>query len=172
VSGLAERTDRLLVTADGYARLHAEFEELRTDGRREVSERVEGARNDGDLADNPTLYDVLEEQAQLERRIALLEAQLAGVRIADPPADGAAGVGCYVRVRDESTRETSEYELVGAIEGDVGDGRVTVDAPVGRALAGRHRGQTVEVETPRGLIRLHILEVHDGVHYRYERKAA
>jgi transcription elongation factor GreA len=159
MSNAAARTDDLLVTAEGFAQLRAELEELRTDGRRDVSARLERARADGDLADNPALYAALEEQAQLERRIAALEEQLAGARIADPPLDGTAGVGSWIRVRDEATGETAQYELVGAIETDVGNGRVSVDAPVGRALAGRRRGDIVEVGTPRGFVRLELLDV-------------
>ncbi len=65
--------DVLLVTAEGYDRVSAELETLRTESRRAVSERLREARADGHLDDNPGLFDVLEEQAQLERRIAGLE---------------------------------------------------------------------------------------------------
>jgi transcription elongation GreA/GreB family factor len=166
----AERTDPFLVTAEGYAQLRAELEELLTEARGDMSARVERARTDGDLADNSALYDALEEQTQLERRIAALEEQLAGARIAEPPVDGTAGVGSWIRVRDEATGEIAQYELVGAIETDVGNGRVSVDAPVGRALAGRRRGDVVEVGTPRGLVRLELLDV--GLPGRSQQRAA
>jgi transcription elongation factor GreA len=166
----AENTDPFLVTAEGYAQLRAELEELLTDGRGGMSVRVERARADGDLADNSALYAVLEEQAQLERRIAALEEQLAGARVAEPPIDGTAGVGSWIRVRDEATGEIAQYELVGAIETDVGNGRVSVDAPVGRVLAGRRRGDIVKVATPRGLVRLELLDV--GLPRRSQQQAA
>jgi transcription elongation factor GreA len=169
VSNTAIETDDLLVTSEGFAQLHSELEELRND-RGVLSARVERARADGDLADNPALYAALEEQAQLERRIAALEEQLAGARIAEPPVDGTAGVGSWIRVRDEASGETAHYELVGAIETDVGNGRVSVDAPVGRALAGRRRGDIVEVATPRGLVRLELLDV--GLPGRSQQRAA
>jgi transcription elongation factor GreA len=169
VTNTAVETDDLLVTAEGFAQLHAELEELRND-RSVLSARVERARADGDLADNPALYAALEEQAQLERRIAALEEQLAGARIAEPPVDGTAGVGSWIRVRDEASGETAQYELVGAIETDVGNGRVSVDAPVGRALAGRRCGDIVEVATPRGLVRLVLLDV--GLPGRSQQRAA
>jgi transcription elongation factor GreA len=135
-----------------------------------MSARVDRARADGDLADNSALYDALEEQTQLERRIAALEKQLAGARIAEPPVDGTAGVGSWIRVRDGATGEIAQYELVGAIETDVGNGRVSVDAPVGRALAGRRRGDVVEVGTPRGLARLELIDV--GPPRRSQQRAA
>jgi transcription elongation factor GreA len=149
----------LLVTADGYERLRSELETLTTDGRRQMSERLREAREDGDLADNPPLYDVLVEQAQLERRIAALEARLAAAQIVAPAADGSAGIGTCVRVRDVAAGDVAEYEMVGEIESDVGNGRVSVGAPVGRALFGRSVGESVAVETPRGTLSLEILSV-------------
>jgi transcription elongation factor GreA len=149
----------LLVTADGYEQLRSELETLYADGRRQMSERLREAREDGHLADNPPLYDVLVEQAQLERRIATLEAQLAAAQIVVPAADGIAGIGTCVRVRDIAVGDVAEYELVGEIESDVGTGRVSVGAPVGSALAGRAAGERVEVETPRGTLSLEILSV-------------
>jgi transcription elongation factor GreA len=64
-----------------------------------------------------------------------------------------------VRLRHGDSGEIAEYELVGPIESDVGNGRVSVGAPVGRALVGRRRGSTVAVETPRGTMQLEILSV-------------
>jgi transcription elongation factor GreA len=151
--------DRLAVTAAGYAQLAAELETLRTEGRRDVVDRLRDARDDGDLADNPTLYETLEEQALLEQRIATLETQLATAWVAPPPTDGIAGIGNVVRVRDTKTGEEALHELVGAIEADVGNGRVSIDAPVGRALVGRRAGERVPVSTPRGTTTLEILEV-------------
>lgn len=151
--------DGLLITADGYEQLRAELDSLRDDGRRGLAERLRDARLDGDVADNPALLDVLEEHAQLERRIAVLEDQLAHVRVVAPTRDGVAGLGTRVRVRDVATDEIAEYELVGAVEADVGNGRVSVAAPVGKALAGRRKGDVVEVETPRGSLALEVLRV-------------
>ena len=155
---LATTDDDVLVTAAGYAQLCAELEALRTLGRQEMTEHLRDAREDGD-PDNPMLLDLLEEQAQLERRIALLEAHAAAARIVGPAADGTAGIGSCVRVRHGDSGEVAEYELVGPIESDVGNSRVSVGAPVGRALVGRRRGATVAVETPRGTMQLEILSV-------------
>jgi transcription elongation factor GreA len=124
-----------------------------------MSERLREAREDGHLAENPPLYDLLVEQARLERRIAALEARLAVAQIVEPAADGSAGIGTSVRVRDVAGGEVAEYELVGEIESDVGNGRVSVGAPVGRALSGRSVGESVAVETPRGTLSLEILSV-------------
>src|SRR5687768_15099294 len=115
--------DEMLVTADGYGQLCAELETLRTLRRQEVTEQLRQVREDGD-PDDPTLFDLLEEQAQLECRIAVLEAQTAAARIVAPAAYGTAGIGSCVRVRHGDSGEVAEYELVGTIESDVGNGRV------------------------------------------------
>jgi transcription elongation factor GreA len=155
----ASAVDDLLVTAEGYERLRRELETLRGEGRRAMSERLWEARADGHLEDNPALFDLLEEQAQLERRIATLEARLAAARIAEPNGDGSAGIGSAIRLRDLQTSELFEYELVGAIEGNVAQGRVSVEAPVGRALLGAAAGDIVTVACPRGELRFEVVSV-------------
>ena len=157
-SPAARVEDDVLVTADGYERLRAELETLRTVRRRELTEQLRETREDRD-PDNPLLFDLLEEQAQLESRIGLLEAQISAAQVVPQTADGSAGIGSWVRVRDCDSGDVAEYELVGAIESDVGNGRLSVGAPVGRALLGRADGDSVIVETPRGPKKLEILEV-------------
>jgi transcription elongation factor GreA len=162
MNGLHAERDRdraLFVTEGGYEQLRSELETLSTTGRREMNERLWEARQDGHLVNNPALYDLLEEQARLERRIAILEGRLAAAQIGVPAADGVAGIGSFVRVRDLQTSDAAEYELVGAIESNVGNGRVSTSAPVGRALVGHGAGAVVEAETPRGTLALEILSV-------------
>jgi transcription elongation factor GreA len=151
--------DALLVTAACYEELKQELLELTANGRRRMSERVRDARLDGDIADNPALLELLKEQLQLESRIASLSGRLAAAEIAAPPPDGSAGVGSAVRVRHLDTGDIAEYELVGTIEPGVGHRRVSIGAPVGRALLGNRPGALVEVATPRGLRALEVLSV-------------
>jgi transcription elongation factor GreA len=151
-----------LVTARGYQLLEDELTRLRSDGRRQMSERLRQAREDGRPDDNPALGDLFEEQAQLETRIATLEAQLASAQIAPPASRGRAGVGSAVRVRHLDDDQVAEYELVGVIEPDVGNGRVSLAAPVGRALVGCRAGARVEVVAPGGVLGLEILSVRSS----------
>jgi transcription elongation factor GreA len=146
------------MSAEGYARRCRELEVLRTDGRRELSKRVGEARRDGDIADNPVLQDLLEEHFQLERRIALLEAWLGAAEVVEPVADGRAEMGSVVCVRD-GRGETYEYELVGPLEFDPGNGRISIAAPVGQALMGQRAGESVEVDTPRGRLVFEVVSV-------------
>ena len=166
----ASAVNDLLITAEGYDRLCSELETLCTEGRQAMSERLREARADGHLEDNLALFDALEEQAQLERRIATLEAWLAVARIAEPNRDGSTGIGSFVRVRDLETRELVEYELVGPIEGNVGQGRLSIDAPVGRALLGAATGDIVTVACPRGELRFEVIGV-SGVERRARQAA-
>ena len=76
-----------------------------------------------------------------------------------------------MQVRDVETGETAEYELVGAVEADVGNGRVSVAAPVGKALVGRRKGDVVEVATPRGSLAFEVLRVRAAAGGRLERAA-
>ena len=148
--------DALLITAAGYQELEREYLELTANGRRRMSERVRDARLDGGIADNPALLELLEEQLQLESRIASLSAKLAAAQVATPSADGRAGVGSAVRVRHRESGDVAEYELVGTIESGVGQRRVSIGAPVGRALLGHLPGALVEVTTPRGQLALEV----------------
>lgn len=162
----------VLISAAGHVRLSRELDMLRSDARRDLTERLREAREDGDLEDNPVLGDLLEEQAQLEQRISLLEARLRSAEIVLPVDDGRAGIGTLVRVRDLVADSTHEYELVGTLESDVVRGRVSVEAPVGRALVGRLPGERLDVDTPRGVMELEVVDVRPASDASLEREAA
>jgi transcription elongation factor GreA len=150
--------ETLLMSAAGYEQGCRELEMLRNEARPELGERLSEARRDGDLDVNPALQDLFEEQVRLEQRIARLKAQLAVAKIVSPAADGRAGIGSFVRVRDDDG-STFEYELVGPLESDAGNGRVSVGAPVGQALVGKRAGARVEVATPGGQLTLEVVSV-------------
>jgi transcription elongation factor GreA len=148
----------LLISAQGYEQRCGELDSLRTEARRDLVDRLREAREDGDIGDNPALQDLLEEQAQLEWRIAVLEAQLANAEIVPPSEDERAGLGSVVTVRDGNDASV-EYELVGPLESDAGNGLVSIEAPVGRALLGQRAGARVKVKTPRGRFALEVMSV-------------
>jgi transcription elongation factor GreA len=148
-----------VITREGRERLGEELERLTTEGRRAVAERLRvAAASEANAAENADYLGAREEQAQLERRIALLEAQLAVAEIVAPVADGRAGIGSVVRVRD-GDGSTFEYELVGPLESDASNGCVSIGAPVGQALRGQRAGALVEVTTPRGPLTLEVVSV-------------
>ena len=155
----ASAVDASTITAEGYALLRSELDMLRTEGRREMSERLRDARADAPIDDNPALFDGFQQQAQLERRIAVLEAHLSAARIAEPVGNGIAGIGSLLRLRDLEADEILEYMLVGAIEANPGQGRVSVDAPVGHALLDATPGDVVNVACPNSILRFEVLSV-------------
>ncbi len=149
-----------VLTATGYARLMAELDYLRTVRRHEVSERLRSAREVG-VWDSPEYLAAREEQAFVEGRIATLEkllAQAEVVEVAAATAWPSVEVGSTVTLRDESGEE-ERYAVVGAMEAEPGEGRISNQSPVGRALIGHRPGETVDVETPMGTRRLTIVEI-------------
>ena len=152
-----------LITPDGLARLTEEFEHLCHIGRRQVAERIRHAvSTDANAVENADYHDAREEQALLERRIAILQERIASAQLVEPdPSNGSVDVGEWVRLRDLDTGEKVEVELVGSFEGDPFEGRISVASPLGEALLGRRLGEVAIVEAPKGRVRFKILGI-DG----------
>jgi len=148
-----------LLTPDGLARLQAELEMLRTEGRRKAARRIREAKALGDVRESGEYEDAKEYQAFIEGRIRELERLLADVQIIEAAArKETIDLGSRVRLRDADGFEEI-WTIVGSAEADPRQGRISNESPVGRALLGRKAGETVEVETPAGTMCLTILEV-------------
>jgi len=144
---------------------------LRNEERQQLVRLLREARTDGTLGDNPTLVDLLDEQAQLERRIATLEAQLAGAQVAPPPRDGHAAVGSVLRVRDLGRDAGLRLRAGGATRGR-SDKRPRLDRGADRARTGGKRGSAqIEVATPRGIVELEVTDVRPAPQALAERVA-
>jgi transcription elongation factor GreA len=152
----------VLLTPEGLEKLKAEAERLRTTGRRQVAQRIsEALQTGGELAENQEYLDAKEEQARLEQRLALLEERLANARVirrTRKPPD-VVGVGTRVRLKDMDANETVEYRIVGSAEADPAQQKLSNESPVGRAIIGRKKGETVEVAAPRGSLKYKILDI-------------
>lgn len=147
------------ITRAGYERLQAELAELIDVERAELARWLRDAREDGgEPGENADVAGALEERALLEQRIAELRRRIAEARIVEPADDGTAGIGAYLTVRIDGG-ETTPYQLVGSAEGDPAQRRLSIDSPVGRALAGRVAGDVVEVDAPGGTRRIEIVAV-------------
>jgi transcription elongation factor GreA len=151
----------VLLTKEGYENLKAEIEYLSTDKRREVAERIKIAREFGDIAENAEYDDAKNEQAMLEARIAKLEERLAAARVIEKKeiAKDVVSVGAKVRLRDVDAKQTVEYHIVGSAEANPAEFKLSNESPVGRAIIGHKKGETVEVTTPRGSLKYKILEI-------------
>jgi transcription elongation factor GreA len=150
-----------VITRDGLERLTDELEQLRTSGRQEIAERLRAAvSTNANVVESAEYHEARDDQATLERRIAVLEERIALAQLADPDGtNGLVDVGERVGVRHVESGRRVQYQLVGALEADVSQGRVSVLSPVGRALVGRRRGDVAVVEAPQGEVRLKILSI-------------
>jgi transcription elongation factor GreA len=157
-AGLAKE---VILTSEGLERLKEEIEHLSTVKRREVAERIKLAREFGDIAENSEYDDAKNEQAMLEHRIALLEDRLAHARVigADEISSDVVSVGVKVRLRDLDANETVEYTIVGSAEANPAEHRLSNESPVGKAIIGRKKGETVEVSVPRGSLKFKIMDI-------------
>jgi transcription elongation factor GreA len=151
----------VILTPEGYEKLKQEIEELSTVKRREVAERIRVAREFGDIAENAEYDDAKNEQMLLEHRIATLEERLRDARVITKKdiAKDVVSVGSKVKLRDVAARETIEYYIVGSAEADPGANKLSNESPVGKAIIGHKKGETVEVSAPRGTLRFKILEI-------------
>jgi transcription elongation factor GreA len=151
----------VLLTPEGLEKLKEEIGYLTTDKRREVAERIKHAREFGDISENSEYDDAKNEQAMLEQRIVQLEERLRRARVIesrDVPK-GVVAVGTRVRLRDLDAKETIEYVIVGSAEANPREQKLSNESPVGRAILGKKKGDTVEVAAPRGSLKYKIMDV-------------
>jgi transcription elongation factor GreA len=148
------------ITPEGLAALEAELHRLENEGRREMADRLRTARAWGDLSENAEYHDAKNAQAHLETKILRLQELRRNAVVVEPGATGgAAGLGVAVTVRDLDSGREATHVLVSAAESDPGSGRVSIDSPLGRALAGARAGDEVEFDAPRGRRRLTIVSL-------------
>jgi transcription elongation factor GreA len=151
----------VILTAQGYKKLSQEIEYLQNEKRREVAERIRVAREFGDIAENAEYDDAKNEQAMLEHRIAQLEERLLSARVITKKeiSKDSVSVGATVRLRDIAANKTVEYHIVGSTEANPAENKLSNESPVGKAIMGRKKGDTVEVAAPRGALKFKILEI-------------
>ncbi len=151
----------VILTAEGYEKLKDEIELLRTDKRRDIADRIRVARDFGDIAENAEYDDAKNEQAMLEHKIMLLEERLLHARIIDAGDvdTSVVSIGSRVRLKDMDANETVEYHIVGSAEANPAERKLSNESPVGRAIIGHKKGETVEVSAPRGALKFKILDI-------------
>jgi len=151
----------VILTPEGYKKLQQEIEYLSNEKRREVADRIRIAREFGDISENAEYDDAKNEQALLEHRIATLEERLRDAKVINKKdvAKDVVSVGSKVRVRDVTAKETVEYHIVGSAEANPAQNKLSNESPVGKAIIGHKKGETVEVAAPRGSMKYKILEI-------------
>ena len=161
MSELHENQNRKVVSAEGMKKLEEKLAFLTTTRRAEVAEKLNVARGYGDLSENAEYDAAKDEHANLEREILELEATIrSAVIISDENVStDKVNVGTNVRVKYVEDGDEEEYALVGALESDPMNNRISNECPVGMALLGHQVGEIVDVETPDGIIQMEIMEI-------------
>lgn len=144
------------LTTDGRKELETELEELK--GRRgEIAEKIAEARDYGDLSENAEYDAAREEQGLVETRIAEIEDILNNAEIIKAGAKNTVGLGSTVELK--TGKKTLTYHVVGPVEADPVEGKISNESPIGVALMNKSVNDTVSVETPKGAITYEITRV-------------
>ena len=148
------------ISPEGLAALEAELEELETEGRSAIADRIRTAREWGDLSENAEYHDAKEAQAHLETKILRLRELRDNAIVVKPGgASGEVALGVTVTVRDLDSGREQEHTIVSAAESDPASGRLSIDSPLGRALTGARVGDQVTFDAPRGQRRLEVIAI-------------
>jgi transcription elongation factor GreA len=152
------------MTAAGYARLLDELKHLKSVERPAVIRAIAEAREHGDLSENAEYHAARDRQSFIEGRVIELEDMIARAEVIDVSklTGDTVKFGATVKVADEESGEETAYQIVGAVEADINTGRLSITAPLARALIGKRVGDSVEVTTPRGSRGYEVVEVRFG----------
>lgn len=143
------------ITAEGKKELEVELEELK--GRRgSIAEKIANARDYGDLSENAEYDSAREEQGLVESRIAEIEDILQNADIIKPTKSSTVKVGSTVVLKNG---HDVTYQIVGPVEADPLEGKISNESPIGAALMGKKQGDEVTIKTPKGETTYHVKEV-------------
>jgi len=153
--------ESVYLTRERLVQIEQELRELKTNGRKQIAQKIADARGHGDLTENAEYDAAKEEQQHLELKISRLEHTLARAKIIDArdlPNDKIY-ILSRVTLEDLKTGETFEYLLVSPEESNFEANKISVTSPIGKALLGKVKGESVEIKVPVGLLRYKIIDV-------------
>lgn len=141
--------------------LEKELKNLKTDGRKNMAQRIAEARSYGDLSENAEYDAAKEAQGHLELKISKMEEMLAKAKIIDTSrfSDDEIHILSTAEVKNLKNNKIYKYTLVSEEEADLQNGKIAITSPVGSALMGAKKGQTVEAKVPAGIINFKILNI-------------
>lgn len=150
-----------LLTYEGLQKLETELHELKVVKRKEVSQKIKEAREQGDLSENAEYDAAKDEQRDIELRIEELEKLLKNAEVIDEDEIdiNKISIGCKVKVYDVDFDEEMEFRIVGSTEANSLKNKISNESPVGQALLGKKVGDVVNVETQAGIIQYKVLEI-------------
>jgi len=151
----------LYLTKEGYEKLKAELDDLKTNKRREIAAAIAEAREKGDLSENAEYKAAKDEQGMLEMKISQLDTKLSNVKLLDTSNIDTSQVTLLTKVKLKNLKSNKElsYMIVPEAESNLKEKKISSDSPVGQGLLGKKVGEIAEVETPRGMLEFEILEI-------------
>ncbi len=153
------KNTEILLTADGYLELEQELKDLKLNRRAEVVAAIKEARSHGDLSENSEYDAARDEQAQLEARIQELEYKLEHAKIVDTNNKDLVNVGSTVVINYMDDDEEEEYKIVGSLEADPFNNKISNESPIGAAIMGRKVGEIISVASPNGSYDVKIVSI-------------
>ncbi|WMS45059.1 transcription elongation factor GreA [Acuticoccus sp. MNP-M23] len=156
--------EKIPMTADGYASLERELKLRTSEERPKIIAAISEARAHGDLSENAEYHAAKEAQSHNEGRIQEVEDMLSRAEVIDLKklSGDTVKFGAHVTLVDEDTEQERKYQIVGDVEADVKQGRISISSPIARALIGKGVGDSVEVTAPGGARAYEITEVRFG----------
>ena len=149
------------LTQEGYDRLQAELEQLKTEERQKSSAAIAEAREKGDLSENAEYHAAKHAQGLLELKIKTMEKEMANARVLDASQLDNSNVVVLSKVRMKNLKVNKEitYQLVSQSEADLKLKKISVTSPIGLGLLGKAVGDVAEIQTPGGIMKFEILEI-------------
>ena len=149
------------LTKEGYDRLLAELDELKSEGRAEAAKAIAEAREKGDLSENAEYDAAKDAQGMLELKINELEKALANARIIDESMLDTSKVVVLTNVRLKNRKNGKEltYKLVSESEADFKNKKLSITSPIGQGILGKAVGDVAEIQTPAGIIPFEIMDI-------------
>ncbi len=148
-------------TKEGYDKIVAELDELKTTERQKVAAAIAEARDKGDLSENAEYDAAKDAQGLLELKINEMEMVMANARILDESQldTSQVTVFCNVKIKNVKSQKTLTYKLVSETEADLKAKKISVNSPVGKGLLGKKVGEIAVIETPRGGMEFEVLDI-------------
>ena len=154
-----KKTEEILLTAQGYADLEEELNDLRVNKRAENVQAIKEARSHGDLSENSEYDAARDEQAKIEARIQELEYKLEHAKIIDTNDKSKVNVGCEVTLLYVDDNEEEKYSIVGSLEADPFENKISNESPIGLAIMGKKVGDVVPVSANGSSYNVKILNI-------------
>lgn len=147
------------ITEEKRQALEVELSDLKGPKRKEILEALEYAKSLGDLSENAEYHQTREDQGKLEERIAKIEEILRSSKVVSHTSGDSVEIGSKVVVKKETDKEAKTYQVVGAEEADMAEGKISNKSPFGEALFGRKAGESITFKTPGGVVHYTIVSV-------------